>query len=148
MSVGEVCTREVVICEPDDTVLEAARLMRNHHVGDVVVVDRKPAGVIPIGILTDRDIVVELLAEEIDLSSVTCADVMSSELTSVVEQDEILDAIELMRSKGVRRVPVVNRQGGLEGIFAVDDVIELVAEQLTDLVALFGRELKREQARR
>lgn len=148
MSVGKVCTREVIICRPDDTILQAARLMRDHHVGDVVIVDQKPDSVVPVGILTDRDIVVELLAQEVDLYSVTCADVMSSELTSVVEEDEILETIELMRSKGVRRVPVVNRQGGLEGIFAADDVVELVAEQLTDLVALFGRELKREQTSR
>jgi CBS domain-containing protein len=146
MSVGEICNRDVVICGPEDSIHEAIRLMRDCHVGDVIVTENREQGAVPVGILTDRDIVIELLAEEVDPNSVTVADVMSRELLAVRENDDLLATIELMRDKGVRRVPVVNQQGGLEGVLAVDDLIELVAEQLTDLVRLFGRELKHERS--
>ena len=146
MSVGEICNREVVICRPDDSIQEAAKVMRDQHVGDVIIAEERENSCVPVGILTDRDIVIELLAEEVDVNSVTCADVMSSELITAKEDDEILATIELMRDKGIRRIPVVNQQGGLEGILAVDDMIELMAEQLTDLVRLISCELKHERA--
>jgi predicted transcriptional regulator len=146
MSVREICNREVVICRPDDSIQEAVKVMRDQHVGDVIIAEERENGCVPVGILTDRDIVIELLAKEVDLKSVTCADVMSSELITAKEDDEILATIELMRDKGVRRIPVVNQQGGLEGILTVDDMIELLSEQLTDLVRLFGRELNHERA--
>ena len=145
MSVGAICNREVVICRPDEPIREAATLMRNRHVGDVIVVENREDGPVPVGILTDRDILIELLAEEVDLDSLTCGDVMSGELVIAKEDDEILDTIELMRDKGVRRIPVVNQQGGLEGVLTVDDLVELIAEQLTDLVRLCRRELKHDR---
>ena len=147
MSVGELCNREVVICRPDDSIQEAAKLMRDHHVGDVIVVEDGDNGCVPVGILTDRDIVIELVAEGVDLNTVTSVDVTGGELVTAREGDDILTTIELMRGKGVRRIPVVNDEGGLEGILAVDDMIELFAEELTDLVRLFGRELKQEKKR-
>lgn len=146
MSVGEICNREVVICGTDDTIHEAVKLMRDYHVGDVIVTENRDQGTVPVGILTDRDIVIELLAEEVDTNSVTVVDVMSSELITVTENDDLLATIELMRDKGIRRVPVVNQQGGLEGVLALDDLIELVAEQLTDLVRLIEREAKHERS--
>ncbi len=144
MFVGEMCNRQVVICQPDDSIQKAAELMRDNHVGDVIVVEHKENKHLPIGILTDRDIVIEILAEGVNATDVTVKDVMSSELISVREDDFIIETIEKMRDKGVRRVPVVNQEGGLEGILAVDDTIELVAELLSDLVRLFKREFKRE----
>lgn len=145
MSVGEICNREVVICRPDDSIQEAAKLMRDQHVGNVVVAQESGNGIIPIGILTDRDIVIELLAEEVDIDSVSVADVMSTELITVKEDHELMATIELMRDKGIRRIPVVDNQGELVGIVAIDDLIELIADQLTDLVKLIGRELSHEQ---
>ncbi len=148
MTAGEICNREVVICRPDDSIQEVAKLMRDQHVGDVIVAEESGNGLTPIGILTDRDIVIELLAEEIDINSVTVADVMSNKLITVKEDNAFLTTIELMRDKGIRRIPVVDRQGELVGIIAVDDLIELIAEQLTDLARLFGRELRYEKISR
>ena len=144
MFVGEMCNRQVVICGPDDSIQNAAELMRDNHVGDVIVVEHKEGKHYPIGILTDRDIVIEVLAEGVNLSDITVKDVMSSELISVKEDDFIIETIEKMRDKGVRRVPVVNQESGLEGILAVDDTIELVAELLSNLVGLFKHEYNRE----
>ena len=144
MFVGEMCNRQVIICGPDDSIQNAAELMRDNHVGDVIVVEHKEGKHYPIGILTDRDIVIEVLAQGVNLSDIAVKDVMSSELISVKEDDFIIETIEKMRDKGVRRVPVVNQEGGLEGILAVDDAIELVAEVLSDLARLFKHEFYRE----
>lgn len=144
MFVGEMCNRQVVICRLDDSIQHATELMRDKHVGDVIVVEHKDGKHFPVGILTDRDIVIEVLAEGVNLNDIAVKDVMSSELISVKEDDYIIETIEQMRDKGIRRVPVVNREGSLEGIIAVDDTIELVADLLSNLVKLFKYEFNRE----
>lgn len=144
MFVGEMCNRQVIICGPDDSIQTASELMRDNHVGDVIVIDHKEGKHFPIGILTDRDIVIEVLAEGVNLNDVAVKDVMSGNLICVKEDDFMIETIAKMRDKGIRRIPVVNREGSLEGILAVDDTIELVAELLSDLVSLFKREFNRE----
>lgn len=144
MSVGEFCNREVIIVEKQESVIEAAKLMRHHHVGDVVVVEEKDNINVPVGIVTDRDIVIEIIAEDVEPASVTVADIMSSELATAREEDELFEAIQYMRSRAVRRLPVVDAQGALVGILTVDDVLDLVTEQLSDLVGLATREQHRE----
>jgi len=148
MKVGEVCNREVVVVDREASIPEAARLMRHLHVGDVVVAEERGGDRIPVGILTDRDIVVELLAEDVPLDAVTVGDAMSSELLTIGEEEEVMSALQLMRGRGVRRAPVVKAGGSLVGILAVDDLIDLMAEQLSDLVKLIGNEQQREQRRR
>lgn len=139
MNVGEICNRNVIIVSREGSIREAAVLMRKYHVGDVVVVEEKNNERFPVGILTDRDIVVLLVARDVDLDSVKVEDVMSFELVSAREEDGVIDTIKQMRSSGVRRIPVVNNRGGLEGILAVDDLIDLLSEQMTDLVKLIMR---------
>lgn len=148
MIVGEICNREVVICLSDDSIYEAARLMRDHHVGDVIVVEKNNDQNRPIGILTDRDIVLEVLAEDVDSNDVAVKDIMSHDPISVKEEDQLIETIHLMRNKGVRRVPVLNQQGVLKGILAVDDAIEVITEAMVDLVRLFEHEARREHKTR
>ena len=148
MLVSEFCIREVVIVDRATTILEAAKLMRSEHVGDLVVTDNRNGRQVPVGILTDRDIVVELLAEEIELDKVSVGDAMSYELISVKEKDGLQEAIEKMRQHGVRRLPVVDDDSALIGIVSVDDLVELIAEQLTGLVRLVYTEQLVEQVRR
>lgn len=148
MSAGEYCNRDVVVIERTESVREAINLMRNNHVGDVVVVDMRENASIPIGILTDRDIVVEILAEDVDLDAVNVGDVMSYQLVTVTEETKLLDAIKLMRMNGVRRLPVVNESGELQGILSVDDLLELVVEQLSDIVGVVSKEITNEEKSR
>lgn len=148
MSAGEYCNRDVVVIERTESVREAINLMRNNHVGDVVVVEMQEKASIPIGILTDRDIVVEILAEDVDLDAVNVGDVMSYQLVTVTEETKLLDAIKLMRMNGVRRLPVVNESGELQGILSVDDLLELVVEQLSDIVGLVSKEITNEEKSR
>ena len=148
MSAGEYCNRDVVVVSKSEPVSEAIMLMRKHHVGDVIVTEETNQGLIPVGILTDRDIVLEILAEDVDLGSVSIGDVMSFELSTVTEDTKLIDTIQLMRDKGVRRIPVVNQEGVLQGLLSVDDLLELLAEQLTDIVNLIGKEQSRESKSR
>lgn len=145
MPVGEICNREVVIINKKGGILEAARLMRDNHVGDVIVVETKEGRVIPVGILTDRDIVVELIAKEVPLDSVLVEDVMSADLVCVQENRGIWDTIQCMRRKGIRRVVVTDEKGNLAGILSSDDLIDLLSGELSDLVKTFMREQIREK---
>lgn len=145
MNLGKICNREVVVIDRDCSVLEATRLMREHHVGSLVVVDRESGGVKPIGVITDRDIVIEILAEEIPLDSVTIGDVMTRPAVTAREDDSVLEAMERMRTNGVRRMPVVDATGLLIGIISVDDMLEIISEEMSDLIALISREQKREK---
>jgi predicted transcriptional regulator len=145
MPVGEICNREVVIINKKEGILDAARLMRDHHVGDVIVVEEKDTRVIPVGILTDRDIVVELIAKDVPLDSVLVEDVMSDDLVSVREDMGIWDTIQCMRRKGIRRVVVTGDKDQLVGILSSDDLIDLLSGELMDLVKTFMREQIREK---
>jgi CBS domain-containing protein len=145
MRVGEFCNREVVIVDKDAQVLEAAQLMRSHHVGDLVVIQERTGKPIPVGIITDRDIVVEVVAKNVALDAVSVGDVMSFELTTANEEDDIFDTVKRMRTKGVRRLPVVDKQGALVGILAIDDLLGLLEEFVGDVTAVIVREQAHEQ---
>jgi CBS domain-containing protein len=149
MRVGEYCTREVVVIRRESTVIEAARLMRDHHVGDLVVVEERDGERVPVGILTDRDIVVEVIAKDADyLPSLIAGDIMSMNLMTARENESLSDALKSMCSQGVRRIPVVNDRGGLEGILSIDDLLEQVCEELTDITRLIAWQQKREKDER
>ncbi|MGA7750487.1 MAG: CBS domain-containing protein [Gallionella sp.] len=144
MPVSEICNREVIIVQRDNTILEAAQLMRQHHVGDVVVVEDRGGVRVPVGLVTDRDLVVEIMAPEIDQTVITVGDIMVTELATVRENAGMSETIEYMRAKGVRRVPVVDKGGGLVGILTLDDLLELLAEELLALAKLVRHEQKKE----
>lgn len=140
MSIKTICNREVVIVGKSDTLLEVAKLMREYHVGTVVAVEERNGHRYPIGIVTDRDIVIELVAKEVGLEEVTVADVISRDVVVVKENDDVIDTTKLMRQLGVRRLPVVDELGGLVGIITLDDLIDIIAEQMQDLAALIGKQ--------
>ena len=148
MSIGEICNREVIIVQRDDTVLQAAKLMRQHHVGDLLVAEDRSGQRIPVGIITDRDLVVEIIAPELDSAVITVGDIMVTKLATVKESSGVFEAIQYMRSKGIRRLPVVNDDGGLVGIVTLDDLLVLLANELGALARLVEREQKNESSRR
>lgn len=148
MPVGEICNREVVIVQRDATVHEAARLMRQHHVGDVVVVEERKGVRVPVGIVTDRDLVVEIMAPDLVQMVMTVGDIMGSKLATVKDSTGIYESIQYMRAEGVRRLPVVDSKGGLVGILTLDDLLELLAEELLELSRLVRQEQKKESVKR
>lgn len=145
MSIGEYCTRDVVIVDKTDSIQEVIGLMRSEHVGAVVVVEHRHDTVKPIGILTDRDIVIEVFAEDVKINTVTVGDIMSYDLTVVNESLDFITVIKTMRDKGVRRAPVVSDNGALVGIITVDDLLDILAEEMMDLAKLISKEQRREQ---
>jgi CBS domain-containing protein len=145
MTVGKICNREVVITTPEATLIAVAKLMREYHVGDVVVVNARGDEKVPVGIITDRDIVLAIVASEIDLDAVLAGDIMSHELLTAGEQESIWDVLQRMRSHGVRRLPVVNTRGGLEGILSVNDFLELISDELLALAQVATRQQQREK---
>ena len=144
MPIVELAVRQVVIAPRGTPVLEAAKLMRQHHVGDIVVTAEKGGKRLPVGIVTDRDIVLEVLAQGIDAARLSVDDIMSEDLITVRESEGVFQTIQLMRAKGARRAPVVDDQGVLVGIVSADDFIDLLAEELGALAKLISREQKLE----
>lgn len=148
MSIGKICNREVVVINKDTSIVEAAKLMRQFHVGSLIVIEETHTGQKPIGIVTDRDLVIEVLAEEVAPETVSIQDIMTRNLVMVCEDDDILGVMEYIRSKGVRRIPVVNSIGMLVGILTVDDLLELFADSLSNLAKIVIKEQRQEaQAR-
>lgn len=149
MRIGDICTRSVVHCDRKATALELAQIMRKSHVGVVVVADEPNGERIPVGMVTDRDLVVQVMAMEADPATVTAGELMSRELVTAGEGNSVQETAELMRVKGVRRVPVVNELGALVGIVAMDDLLKVIGEELTLLGRVFARErLQEQQSRR
>ena len=143
MKIERLCNREVTLAYENERIDEVARRMRERHVGSVIVVPRDN-GSTPVGVLTDRDIVVEVLAAGLDYRNVTVGEVMSREPATVREDDDVVDALRIMRTHGVRRLPVMARSGALAGIVAIDDLLEFFAGQVDDVVRAIGREQKQE----
>lgn len=144
MSIGEICTRDVIVTALGTTVEVAAELMRHHHVGDLIVVEERGTRRVPLGIVTDRDIVVQVVAAGLDPKALSVGEIMGQELVTGREEDGILDTLQIMRTRGVRRLPILASDGGLLGIVTVDDLIEIFAEELTDLARVISRGRTRE----
>jgi CBS domain-containing protein len=148
MSVGEFCNRQVIVTDKSSSLNEVAQLMREHHVGCVLVVEQQEGCNVPAGIITDRDIVVEVIARQLDFDAVTAGDLMSDQLLMAREVDGLWETIKRMRSKGVRRVPVINDEQALVGILTIDDILEILTNELNEIVALISHEQKKEIATR
>jgi CBS domain-containing protein len=134
MNGAAVCSRDVVTCSGQATLRRLAELMRERHVGAIVITAADGTSKRPIGIVTDRDIVVEAVATGLEADAITASDVISAPLVSVNEQDGLLDAIHRMRSRGVRRLPVIDARGELSGIVTFDDLLHALAHELSTLV--------------
>lgn len=134
--VNLICNHNVATIGKSLSLSEAARLMREQHVGNLIVVETRGSASVPIGILTDRDIVVGVVARQVAPETVTVADAMTRNLVTVRENASLEFALREMRRRGVRRAPVVGANGDLVGIIAVDDVLQHLAEQLSRLTDL------------
>ena len=144
---GDVCSRDAVAVFRKDTVADACRLMREKHIGSVVVVEdgRRNA---PVGMFTDRDVAVGVVALGLDPETTLVEAAMRPGVVAVPETRAIADAIALMRDQGVRRLPVVDSTGRLVGVLAADDLLDLLAGEISDLAVMVSRGITREQRER
>ena len=130
MTVRALCNHNVATIDRNASVVDAAAFMRAEHVGDLIVVEERGGRRVPVGILTDRDVVVAVVAKRVAADDVTVGDAMSSELLTVREDNGVEHALREMRRGGVRRAPVVDGAGSLIGVLSIDDVIDHLAVQL------------------
>ena len=133
MRIGDIGSWQSVACAGDASVQSAALLMRKHHVGDLVVLGADQS---PVGIITDRDIVVSVIALGLDPASLLVSDIMSADLFTAREDDDLVDTIEHMRARGIRRVPLISKDGKLSGVVSLDDVLTFLAEEMGDLARI------------
>jgi CBS domain-containing protein len=139
MSAGALCVRSVQIAEVGESVRAVAQRLAKEDVGTVVILG---AAKRPVGIVTDRDVVLRCVAERRDPDATSVGAVMTAPPTCVHESTPIEDALARMAGAHVRRLVVVDTSGQLVGILALDDVLELLAEEATTV----GRLLRRRAA--
>lgn len=149
MTVGDICKRNVVVAPKGEMIVDAAKRMRTSHVGDLVVVEPRNGRHMPIGIITDRDIVLSVVAGDPQhMPYLLVGDVMNSDLITAQEQDTIETGLQKMHEHGVRRLPVVDGAGALVGILTLDDVLQYLTAQQNELVALVAKEQQHERQHR
>ena len=148
MPIGEICSRNVVCARRETTVKAAAQLMREYHVGTVVVVEESGERRIPTGIVTDRDIAVAVVALGLDAAVIQIGDIAAGDLVTVREDWDLPEVVELMQIRSLRRMVVTDAAGYLVGIVAADDVLSVLAEEMTELASMVSGEHKREAALR
>jgi len=142
MSIGEVFTREVYMMNPGEPLLQAAHEMRRRNVGCVIVVEQRGKPLVPIGIVTDRDIARALPEHPSNLGALPVADIMTRDPPALREDESIVDAMVRLHQRGVRRAPVVAASGDLVGIVSTDDLLGIIAEQLGSLASLVDRRMR------
>lgn len=140
MRIGEFCNRDVVVMNGDESVKQAAELMRTHHVGDIVLIEELEGNRVPVGIVTDRDLVVEVMAPGVDPDELAVQDIVTRSVLVAREDDSLIDSLELMKEKGVRRLPVVDSDHMLIGIITIDDITELLANMMHKVVGVVDRQ--------
>jgi CBS domain-containing protein len=146
MTVGDICNRDVVVAPKGEMVVDAAKRMRTSHVGDLVVVEIRNGRHMPVGIVTDRDIVIAAVAGDPEhINYLLVGEVMTPDLVTAVEQDSIEAALRKMHDHGIRRLPIVDATGALVGILTLDDILRYLTAQQSELVALVAREQTRER---
>ncbi len=128
----DFATTVVAVVEPETTALVAAQLMRRHHIGALVVVEAVEKSR-PVGIITDRDLVLALMAEALDPALFTAGDIMSVDLVLANPEMDAMDAVQLMRANRLRRLVIVDGEGRLTGIVTMEDILELLARELASL---------------
>lgn len=146
MPVSDIIKKDVISVTPDCTIAKAAELMAREHVGDLVVARSSNGDRTPIGIVTDRDIVLKGVSEHVDLENTAVSDIMSDDLVTVQEDSGIYETIELISEEGVNRVPVVNAHGKLVGILTSNDLLELLMLELSRLTRVTDQQRQRERA--
>ncbi|MFI4850035.1 Hypoxic response protein 1 [Gimesia chilikensis] len=137
MTAGRICTREVDLVDQNESVQVAAERMNSRNVGTLIVLDEESH---PIGMLTDRDLALRVVGKGRDAIETTIADIMTRFPCSISEDTSIEAALTKMRSGGFRRLPVVDQEGKLLGVLTLDDILELLCEEFTEIGKLIQKE--------
>jgi CBS domain-containing protein len=148
MKIADICTRELVMADKDASLQQAATLMRQHHVGTLVVVGNAAEGMQVLGIVTDRDVVIEAVARGLDVKQTSIARLAENKLAVIPESATAEEAVDAMKKRGVRRLLVANEAGQLSGIVSLDDLLDEVAHNVAELARIGRAGIEREAAER
>lgn len=144
LKIRDVAVHAPVTARPTESVGACARRMHDEHVGCLVIVEQNDGGEFPVGILTDRDIAIEVVAFGLDPAAITAGDVMSPRPAVVEEDEDLLGALAHMRERGVRRLPVVRPDGALAGMLALDNLLEALGEEIDGVVGVMRAQRTKE----
>lgn len=145
-NIGSICRHRIVSVDAASSLVQAAGLMREHHVGTLVITTPTSEGPRVSGIVTDRDLVIDALARDLDSSAVTIGDLASQAIASIGEDDDLSDALAVMQDSGVRRLLVTNDEQQLTGIVSLDDLMGAYASQMDGLAQVIRSGIEREVA--
>jgi predicted transcriptional regulator len=145
MKVSDICKRGVIAVDNTVDITAAAELMRQQHVGFLIVYRLGDEMRRPIGVLTDRDIVIEIVAKKVDPAAVTVDDLMTRQPLVANEHEELGDVLQAMRNAGIRRVPVVDLRGALMGVVAIDDAFDVITTFMCDITGSVKNEQRQER---
>ncbi len=137
MSLKPLMTKEITSLPSSATVLDAAKYMTDMNVGSVIVMKGDAIS----GILTDRDIVTKVLAEGKDPKVTKIGEIMISPVVTISEDKDIADVTGLISAHGIRRLPVVDVNGKLVGVIALDDVLIVLGQEMQNIAAVLKGEL-------
>jgi len=140
MSIRDLCECYVLTTSKDTSIYEAAQLMKKNNVGNVVVVDKENSNK-PVGILTDRDIVIKIVADDGDARKISVGDAMTENLLVLRSFQGLNDALNMMCAKGVRRAPIVDSENNIVGIATADDLLILIAKEINKLAYLINKQV-------
>jgi len=146
METSKLISKKVITVKKNESVQDAAKLMRKHHIGDVVVLDPKSNA--PIGMLTDRDIVLATIALNIPYEGLSVGDIMTEKLVTVGQNADIHEIIRLMKAHGVKRIPVVGAKKNLLGIISRDNVMKYLGDEFSSIGDTYQRQRSKEKERR
>ena len=141
MSLESLCRREIVCVDVNTTVLQATEMMEDMNVGCVIVIQNDR----PVGIVTDRDVVLRVVNKRLDAAKCVVGDIMSLEVVTLKQNTGLYDALEQIKESGsrVRRFPIVDENGAIKGIITLDDVIDLLGKEMSDVAAIIESERPR-----
>ena len=148
MNVGSICSRHLVTISRSGTLQQAGALMREHHVGALAVTETRPEGVHVVGIVTDRDLAIEVLARGFDGQSMEIGQLLDGRVVSAPQEASLMEAIELMQIAGVRRLLVRSEDRQVVGVVSFDDLLEACVVQLNSLASVLGKGIERETVER
>ena len=136
MSLGNLCRREIICVNLGATVEEVAKLMEEKNIGSIIVVEERK----PMGIVTDRDILLRVINRGLDPKRTSVADVMTKQIVTLREDIGLFEALQHVKGKGIRRFPIVDAKGNLQGIMTLDDVIYLLGKEMADMASIIEEE--------
>lgn len=147
MNIASICQRRVITIEADASLKEAAASMRENHVGALVVIDTVEASRVA-GVVTDRDLAIEVLASDVDAARMRIGDLVNGSLVAVAGSGSVQDAVTAMEEGGVRRLLVTDDEGRVIGFLSSDDLLDAVAAELGGLARALRSGIARESAER